>query len=408
MAFYVTKGGPLNSIGQVLRHARERVGLTQEAAAAALGVNRVLLNYYETGRRQVPFATAVALARLYGTTLESLVAGEQESSGPPVSEVLFRLSPATLSDAAQGGLRLFERRVQDYVELARDLGAPLPGPGRSPIPRPHLWKNAGSRWAAHAARQFLGLGSSAVGDLFRLLDEHLLIWRLPLGEDLERAPSGFFYNHVEAGFCIVVNAEMTLGRQVFTLAHELAHAWFHSSDLEAVVSMPGQDRTRERFADAFAGEFLVPAAELKRVAAEFGLRRQPFDPARVVLVQRHFGVSFAMIRVRLRQERLISPTIDETLRTISPSRLAVDLGLSVDLADLGDFKLDPLTAVPTQFLLLVRDGLRNGILTRGDAAEILGTSTEDVRRLVATHPADQAERRVQADLDAAMGLGSPA
>lgn len=56
---------------------------------------------------------------------------------------------------------------------------------------------------------------------------------------------------------------------MFTLAHELAHACFHSESADVVVSMPGGDHGRERFADAFAGEFLVPGDELRRVASEF-------------------------------------------------------------------------------------------------------------------------------------------
>ena len=52
----------------------------------------------------------------------------------------------------------------------------------------------------------------------------------------------------------MVNSHMTLGRQVFTLAHELAHAYYHSHAADVVVSMPGGGHGRERFADAFAGE----------------------------------------------------------------------------------------------------------------------------------------------------------
>lgn len=77
--------------------------------------------------------------------------------------------------------------------------------------------------AARQLRRQLDLGGGALGDPFQVLDEHVLVWRFPLGKDLCEAPSGFFYNHPQAGFCIVINSQMTLGRQVFTLAHELAH-----------------------------------------------------------------------------------------------------------------------------------------------------------------------------------------
>ena len=98
---------------------------------------------------------------------------------------------------------------------------------------------------------------------------------------------------------------MTLGRQVFTLAHELAHAYFHSQDADVVVSMTGGDHGRERFADVFAGEFLVPGDELRRIAGELAAFGDLTDPVTVVHLQRHFGVSFATLRVRLLQYQLV-------------------------------------------------------------------------------------------------------
>ena len=389
----------MDSIGSALRASRERAALSQEAAADAVGINRVLLAYYETGRRQVPLNVGAALARLYGTSLESLLAGEEPDSGIDVSGLLFRAAPRDLGERAQAGLRLFEQRLGEYVELAGEMSTALPGPGRSPMGPARAASAKEAAWAARQLRRQLDLGGGTLGDPFQVLDEHVLIWRLPLGEDLCEAPSGFFYNHPQAGFCIVVNSQMTLGRQVFTLAHELAHAYFHSHGSDVVVSMPGGDHGRERFADAFAGEFLVPGDELRRVTGELA----PFDdlasPAVVVHLQRHFGVSFATIRVRLLQEKLIGQEAYEELGETSPSRLARALGYRVHPADMGSYDLHPLAAQPTRVMLLVHAALERSVITVGDAAEILGTSTEEIRQL-ATHPLPaEDERRVQQDLE---------
>jgi len=383
----------------VLQQGRERAGLSQEAAAEAVGVNRVLLNYYEANRRQVPLTTAVALARLYGNSLESLLAGEDRAdSGVDVSGMLFRAAPRELGERARAGLRLFEQRLSTYVELAKEMGTALSGTGRSPLAPA---RTSTAREAASAARQLrrqLDLGSGALGDPFQVLDEHVLIWRLALGTDLSEAPSGFFYNHPEAGFCIAVNSEMTLGRQVFTLGHELAHAYCHSQSADVVVSMPGGDQ-RERFADAFASEFLVPSDEFRRVASELSAFDDLADPTLVVHLQRHFGVSFATVRVRLLQERLISRREYDALAEASPSRLAQALGYRVDPADMGDYELQPLESQPTRVLLLVRAALERSVVTLGDAAEALATSTEEVRQLLARPSARHDERRAQRDLE---------
>jgi Zn-dependent peptidase ImmA (M78 family) len=361
-----------------------------------------MLSYYETGRRSIPLTTAAALARLYGTSLDRLLTGDEAAAATvDVSGILYRAAPPALADTARGGLRVFEQHLRDYVELAQELGRPLPGKGQSPFPSV---TGSSARDAADAARQlrrYLNLGGGPLGDPFRVADEYVLIWRLPLGEDLDGAPSGLFYNHPQAGFSIVINSNMTLGRQVFTLAHEMAHAFFHSRDLDVIVSMPGAELGRERFADAFAGELLVPGDELRRLVVEHASWNDLTNPTTVVHLQRHFGVSYATIRVRLLQERLIDRATFDTLAQVSPSRLAQALGYPVHPADMGDFDMHPLERFPGHMLLLVRSALQEGVITPGDAAETLRTSREEIRQLLARPPIEPDEQHIQWDLEAA-------
>jgi Zn-dependent peptidase ImmA (M78 family) len=316
-----------------------------------------------------------------------------------VSGVLFRAAPKELGDQARAGLRFFEQRLGEYVELANDLGVALPGAGHSPLAPARSWSTKDAAWAARLLRRQLQLGVGALGDPFQVLDEHVLIWRLPLGEDLDQAHSGLFYNHPQAGFCIAANSDMTFGRQVFTLAHELGHAFFHSQTTDIIVSMPGEDHGREQFADAFAGEFLVPGDELRRVVGLLTPVGTLDNPLFVVHLQRHFGVSFATIRVRLLQEHMISRDQYDALAETSPSRLARALGYNVHPADMGSYELHPLESHPTRVLLLVRAALERSAITLGDAAEILGTSTEEIRQLLARPGPAEDERKAQKDLE---------
>lgn len=395
-------GASLSTVGQALRAGRARAGLSQETAAEAAGLNRVQLSYYEAGRRQPPLGTAAALARLYGTTVEALVAGaEQTSAAIDVSGVLYRAAPLALGERAHAGLRQIDQYLADYVELADETGLVLPGLGRSPLTAARTVSAKEAAWAARELRQQLNLGGGPLADPFQLLDADVLIWRLPLGEDLAQSPSGLFYNHPRAGFCIAVNSQMTLGRQVFTLAHEFAHAYFHSQTADVIVSMPGADHSREPFADAFAGEFLVPGDALRRVSGQLASVDLLADPVVVVHLQRHFGVSFATMRVRLLQEKLISREAFDALADVSPSRLAEALGYPVHPADLGSFQLHPLERFPARMLLLARAALERSIITRGDAAEILGTSPEEIRQLLSRPTAGEDDRHLQIDLEAA-------
>src|SRR5579875_1734507 len=373
----------MKDLGRGLALARQRAGLSQEAAAEAVGLNRVVLSYYETGRRQPPLGVVVALARLYGIPLPELLDQvEGKAEAPATSEILYRAAPQELGQSARVGMRQFSELVNSYVDLLGDFGPPPPSRGASPIrednPRP---TRRDAARLGHEVRKFLGLESGPIDDLFRLVDEHVLAFRLPLGSDLTSAPSGFFYNHPQAGFCIVVNSDMTLGRQVFTLAHELAHAFFHSQNRDVVISMPGGRVDPERFADMFAGELLVPEDALRGAIDDLQAWERVADPIVVIHLQRHFGVSYAALLVRLRQEGFLGQTEYDALAGISSSTLARHLGYPVNPADLGEYRLAPLDRFPDRMLRLVRVAVEQEKVTLGDAAETLGVSVEDIRLL---------------------------
>ena len=58
------------TIGQKLRAARDRAGLTQESAAEALGVSRQTLSSWENDRSYPDIAATITLSGLYGLTLD--------------------------------------------------------------------------------------------------------------------------------------------------------------------------------------------------------------------------------------------------------------------------------------------------------------------------------------------------
>lgn len=391
----------LVGLGFRLRSLRERLGLTQDEVARELGVSRALVSYYETGQRRPALPALVSLARTFGVPARDLLDDELPHAVRTPAEVLFRAAPAELLEPPRIAFRRFIRFIDDYCALVGELGGQSEGPGRSPFPaaRPNATKGDAAR-CARELRKFLGLADGPVRDLFGLLDEDVLVFRLPMGSDLRTAPSGLFYNHPQAGFCIVVNSDTTLGRQHFTLTHELAHVYFHSQLDDASISMPGAPVGRERFADAFAAEFLVPADALHRLVDELSdWERELSDPVAVVHLQRLFGVSYAALLRRLLHARLISQDSYQDLRRYSPSRLAQALGYEVHPADLGDYRLGPLDGFPDRMLRLVRTVVRQGAITEGDAAETLDVSREAIRRLLAQPRADTSEWRALEALD---------
>lgn len=65
-------------LGQRLAQARRAQGLSQEAAAEALGISRQTISKWENGETLPDIQQARALATLYGVTLDELVAFDRE------------------------------------------------------------------------------------------------------------------------------------------------------------------------------------------------------------------------------------------------------------------------------------------------------------------------------------------
>lgn len=389
-------------LGQNLRSTRERLGLSQKAAAEAVGLNRVVLNYYETGARQPSLSNLASLARTYGVAVTDLLEGIEPERPIEPAELLFRASRADLPEGSRLGIHQFSGLVRSFVELAHDLDVALPGRQQSWFPGvSSRIARTGAVQLAREARERLGLGQGPLGDVFHVLDDQALIFQLAMGPDLDSTPSGLFYNHPAVGFCVVVNSDMTFGRQAFTLVHELCHAWFHSQEVDAWISFVGSSAARERFCDAFAGEFLVPSDGLARAVRDLEATGEKVDPISAVHLQRYFGVSYATILVRLSQERLISGDEYEELKGVSSSKLALSLGYEVHPADLGDYELPPLERLPDRMLRLLARAVMEGTITRGDAAETLGLSLEDLLSLTEQPQADERDRAAVTDMERA-------
>lgn len=82
-------------IGRRVRIARETLGLTQEEAAAALGVKRTTVTQMELGNRNITATELVQMAKLFRRSVEWLVGQEEEAQ--VAASALFRAT-RSLSD----------------------------------------------------------------------------------------------------------------------------------------------------------------------------------------------------------------------------------------------------------------------------------------------------------------------
>jgi hypothetical protein len=228
------------------------------------------------------------------------------------------------------------------------------------------------------------------------------VFRAALGPDVDTGVSGAFLKHPKEGFSVLVNLEMTPGRRRFTLAHELAHALFHSQRRVYVISHPTKD-VQERFANAFAGEFLMPTEGIRRAMEEYGIGPQVDHPADVVHLQRFFRVSYATGLVRLRQARALTAADFEAFKQVRPVLFAEQLGYEPSdeeyERDVGRWRI---CGFPPGFLALLRLAITRDAISVPTAANLTGLSIDEIEELVQEdQPVDEQTRAELAGFTAA-------
>lgn len=379
---------PATNLSAGLRRARELSGYSQEDVGATLGVSRAMVSYWESGTRKPNDRQRSALARLYGVQLAGLAEGRAivEADGD-IAGMLLRADDGVAPEAVPG-IREFGQFLDRYAELARILDESVHRMTRSPFGhRAQYAQKDDIRRKAEEVRKFLGLGTGPIVDLDPVCEIlGITVYRAHLGTDLSKVPSGAFLNHPEIGFSILVNLGMTPGRRRFTVAHEMAHALFHSHETNRVVSR-GRNPL-ETFADAFAGEFLMPREGVRRFMEEVGMDPRINEPADAIRIQRYFRVSWPTALVRLRQMNAITQaTYRRFEESVRPIHLARSLGYAIDQEEL---RQDPrrwrVRRFPRPFLRMLRAAVLNDVISPMTAASFSGLSLPDIVDLIGQVP----------------------
>lgn len=128
-----------------------------------------------------------------------------------------------------------------------------------------------------------------------------------------------------------INSNMSLGRQRFTLAHELYHAYFDES-MTSFVCKKELDHAKadsEREADLFASFFLVPYAALADFEKENCNKSWSIDD--IVKAEQLFGISHQAMMVRLSKDGRITRKQFNAFAKIPIAEIAKAQGFSTSL-----------------------------------------------------------------------------
>jgi Zn-dependent peptidase ImmA (M78 family)/DNA-binding XRE family transcriptional regulator len=359
-----------------LRVARRALAMTQEDAAKQLGVARTTIVAIEKGERHVRPDELRALARIYNRPLDELLRASApvEELGAQFRMVLPRVEQAPELEQT---VSTVERLVEDYVELERlvEVAPKFRYPPEVSIVG--VDPETAAAEAAQSERNRLSLGDAAIPRLRDLLETSVGVRVFALG--MPSNVSGLFAFDDRAGACIAFNNAHPYERQQMTLAHEYGHLLVsrHTADVNFLNQRPRRSAS-ERFAHAFAYEFLLPASLVIRHFNDVKRSRAgSVSVANLVELALVLSVSVEAIFHRLEALRLISPGTYERARHqgLRVAEAQRELGLEPPAPDER--------LLPVAYTTLAINAFEDGKITEGLFARFLRIDRVHARRLAA-------------------------
>jgi Zn-dependent peptidase ImmA (M78 family)/transcriptional regulator with XRE-family HTH domain len=362
-------------LGQRLAEARKARGVTQEAAAKHLGLSRPTFIAIEKGTRRPRPEETVKLAGYYGRSLHELVRpGAPAVELEPHLRAVVTGSRGEREDVIQA-IRELQGFAEDYRELERLAGA-KPIENYPAEVSPHgVGLASFAEDVAVRERARLHLGDQPIADLRGVLENSVgvRVFCTPLPSHL----AGMYAYVADLGYCILVNAKHPRERQRWTLAHEYGH-------FLADRHKPGIDYTEptervpagERFADAFAMGFLVPATGVRAAFFEVVGSHGDFQVADLCRISSFYQVSIQAMTLRLESLSLIRKGTWDLLREQGFKAEAAKRSLDLVRERTND---EP---YPARYKYLAVLAFREGKISEGQLARFLRTDRVAAREVV--------------------------
>lgn len=179
---------------------------------------------------------------------------------------------------------------------------------------------------ARELRENLGVDADSPVDIFALVQniKDLTLIFYPLSKNI----SGACYKGEDSKL-ILINSNMSVGRQRFSLAHELFHTYYDENmEMSLSLSQIGSGDEREKEADQFASYFLLPQYALEKIIKNKNNRR--LDLEDIIRLEQYFGLSHQAMLYRLLDEGFISKDEKNSMQTgiiSKAARLGYDISL---------------------------------------------------------------------------------
>jgi len=293
-------------MGTKLKKAREDIGLTQEALAEAVGLSSEYISLLESGKRTPSLETLTNISEY----LKKEISYFMKKKG---SAFDILLGGERLDKNAKRELKKFQNYCEEYINLEELTGRRLEL-------APH-YSHISAERMADEERCRLGLKSEPIRDILSLMELNgCRVIRQAIPEESQISGVFIHLNEKEASFALI-NSLQSPGEQVFTAAHEYCHFLKDRSE-GPIIDNPdifvdeflSLYHPREKFAQAFAAQFLMPSSKVSEIIEkDFRSRNLRFED--VIYLKRYFGVStFAMLRTLKKLGYLSTNKFEEYLQ----------------------------------------------------------------------------------------------
>src|SRR5712692_1412301 len=366
-------------LGERLRGARSGANLTQDAAAASLGMARTTLVAIEKGQRSVRPEELLAFAHLYGVSAGKLTS--PDAIHVDLSAKFRRAEGKEASKAVTQALSLLNQLATGAVQLERLLGQELRTDYPPPIRINPQIVNQQAEDAANNLRSRLGVGLGPIPDLISLLELELglRIFFRPLPSEI----SGLYAYDPAIGACLLINAKHHWKRRVQTAIHETGHFVSDRSHADILEEREVSPSIEERFAKRFGSAFLMPASGVRARFDQIVGSDNRFDVRELILLAHQFGVATEAMCRRLEELGLLPQGTWDSIR---------DRGFASDLerSAIGEVsvQLKP-SLISPRLTYLASIALDRELLSEGQLCDLLAVDRPELREALEPFAAEE-------------------
>lgn len=367
-------------IGRRLRIARQNADIRQDSAAQVIGMSRPTLVSIEKGTRRVRIQELQSLAHHYRISVNALLRREAVHTDLVPR---FRKLRETEDVHKAEAVRLLNDLVKAEVELENVLGIER----RKSYP-PERGISTGdvielAEQHAQDLRNWLGLGSGPIADIFTLIELDLCIRlyhrRLSSGSRV----AGLFAYDNAVGACILLNANHPLERRIQSAVHELGHFVGTRQVPEVLEANERSSSREERYANAFGRALLTPRKSFEESFSQLTAGSDKLTRRHVILIAHQHHISREACVRRLEELCLVKKgTWDwfEANGYITNAQAREVLGEAAEKSDPA--KDDANRPISHRISLMAHAAWKRDLISEGQLAELLNVRRVELRGLI--------------------------